>query len=70
MSRNTQSTTSRDPQHAKLVSVRQAAVLLATSPRTVWRLLGLGELEKVQIGRSVRIPSSSVESFIARGGAK
>ena len=53
-----------------LLSVRQAADVLATSERTIWRLLGQGELIKVQIGRSVRITRASVMAFIARGGAK
>lgn len=55
---------------AQLLSVRQAAEALATSERTIWRLLGQGELTKVQVGRSVRITRGSVTAFIARGGAK
>jgi len=68
---------SRSDQHGnpgseerQLLSVKQAAEMLATSQRTVWRLLGQGEVAKVQVGRSVRITKASVSAFIARGGAK
>ncbi|MBX3403607.1 MAG: helix-turn-helix domain-containing protein [Phycisphaeraceae bacterium] len=70
MPREVQSSNDRSFKAARLHSVRQTADALATSQRTIWRLLGQGELEKVQVGRSVRITSESLDAFIARGGAK
>ncbi|MBX3406392.1 MAG: helix-turn-helix domain-containing protein [Phycisphaeraceae bacterium] len=66
--RNDTGTASLSPR--RLLTVNQAAELLAISVRSVWRLISLGELAKVQVGRSVRITSESLDAFIARGGAK
>jgi excisionase family DNA binding protein len=66
--RKTQAATGNE-QH-QLLTVQQAAAALATSQRTIWRLIGQGELIKVQVGRSVRITQASISAFVARGGAK
>lgn len=53
-----------------LLRVSEVEHVLGISRRSVWRLISLGELERVQIGRAVRIPRKSVEAFIAKGGAR
>jgi excisionase family DNA binding protein len=49
-----------------LVSVRNAARILAVGRTTVYELIGAGELEAIQIGRSRRVPVSSLEDFVQR----
>ena len=57
----------RADQGQKLVmSYREAARALGVCERTVFGLVKAGDLAKVAIGRSVRIPVSSIEDFIAR----
>jgi excisionase family DNA binding protein len=53
----------------KLYSVGQTALALGVSARTVWRLIGQGELTKVNVGRAVRVSAASIDNFIKRGGA-
>ena len=53
-----------------LVRVREAAGALAISERSVWRLISLGELDSVRIGRSVRVSRKSLEAFVAKGGSR
>jgi len=48
-----------------LLSVRQAAEILAVHPRTVYRLRDEGVLDAVPIGRhAIRITRASVERFV------
>lgn len=54
----------------KLLRVPDAARELAVSVRTVWRLVSLGELDSVRVGRSVRIARASIDQFVAKGGAR
>lgn len=51
-----------------VLTVAQAATQLMLSQRTVWRLIGLGELKTVRCGRSVRITVASFDEFVLRGG--
>lgn len=51
-------------------TVRQASALLNVSRRTIYRLIGLGHLRTVHLGRAVRIPVASIEALIAKGGAR
>ena len=51
-------------------TVRQAGELLNVSRRTIYRLIGLGHLKVIHLGRAVRIPVASIEALIARGGAR
>lgn len=53
---------------ARLLRVPEAAAALAVSNRSVWRLIALGKLDVVRLGRSVRITADSVDSLIAAGG--
>jgi excisionase family DNA binding protein len=50
--------------------VPDAAHQLAVSIRTVWRLISLGHLEVVRVGKCVRIKRSSLLSFLERGGVR
>jgi excisionase family DNA binding protein len=52
------------------VRVADAGWRLCVSPRTVWRLISLGELKVVRVGRSVRVTTSSIQNFIDRGGSR
>lgn len=54
----------------RLLRVREAALLLNSSERTVWRLLAKRRLATVKLGRAVRIPLAELERFIAAGGAR
>lgn len=48
-----------------LVKYSEAAKLLGMGERKVWQLCKDGQLKVVRIGRSVRIPISELEAFIA-----
>ena len=54
----------------KLLTVPEAADVLNISVRTCWRLIAIGELERVTIGRAARVTVSSVGALIARGGTR
>ena len=55
-------TTARKTQ---LLTVAEVADWLRVEPRYVYRLASSGELVRVYIGRYVRIPAISVETYIA-----
>ncbi|MBC7773779.1 MAG: helix-turn-helix domain-containing protein [Pyrinomonadaceae bacterium] len=55
---------------ASLFRVPEASKELAVSVRSVWRLVSSGTLDKVRIGRSVRITRESINRFIQQGGEK
>lgn len=48
-----------------LLTIHDAASLLAVSPRTVARLVASGEIESIHIGRSLRIRPNALDRFIA-----
>jgi len=50
-----------------LLTVREVAAELAVCRATVYALLERGELERVWVGGSIRIPATSLETFLARG---
>lgn len=52
-----------------LISVADAAALLAVSPITIRRMLKAGELPKVQVAGAVRIPYAAVVALATRSGA-
>jgi len=52
-----------------LLTVRQVADQLGVSSRLVWRLIAEGRLGRVNVGRCVRVPATSVADFIAKGRA-
>jgi excisionase family DNA binding protein len=49
-----------------LLTIPQAALVLAVGRTTVYELIGDGELEAVHIGRSVRVPADALRSFVDR----
>src|SRR5205814_1367360 len=49
-----------------LLTIPQAASVLAVGRTTVYELIGAGDLEAVHIGRSARVPVASIELFVAR----
>lgn len=48
----------------ELYTVQEASERLTVSPITIHRMLSDGRLRKIKIGRSVRVPASSVEAII------
>ncbi len=57
----------RTPEIAKrLLTIREAAVVLGVGRTTVYELIANDELEVVHIGRSARIPTAAIEEFIDR----
>jgi excisionase family DNA binding protein len=49
-----------------LNTTAQTGEKLQCSRRTVYKLIGLGELESILVGRLRRIPDDSIEEFIRR----
>jgi excisionase family DNA binding protein len=52
----------------RLWTVRQTAVALGVSTRSVYRLIGQEDLEVRKIGRATRIVVESVERFVKGAG--
>ena len=65
---STQQGTSHSPE-VRLVTVQQAAEMLAISERSAWRLVSTGALKSIKLGRSTRIRVESIDRLIERGGA-
>ena len=49
-----------------LLTVREAAAVLAIGRTTLYELIADGQLKTVHIGRAVRVPVAEVEAFVAR----
>ena len=49
-----------------LLTVPQAAQVLAIGRSTAYELIAAGELEVVHIGRSVRVPVRALEEYVGR----
>ncbi len=49
-----------------LLTVREAAAVLAIGRITLNELIADGQLKTVHIGRAVRVPVAEVEAFVAR----
>jgi excisionase family DNA binding protein len=47
-----------------LLTIPQAARVLAVGRTTVYELIAAGDLEAVHIGRSVRVPVEAVRAFV------
>ena len=47
-----------------LVTIPQAAQLLAVSDKTVWRLVRAGQIDSITIGTSRRIRRSAIDRYI------
>lgn len=64
---NSCTTTARN-EVSLLISVRDLAVVLGISVRTLWRLEASGKLPKsVRVGRSRRWPRKVIEDWVAAG---
>jgi excisionase family DNA binding protein len=50
---------------ALLVSIRQAADMLAISRSSIYNLIDADQLTPIRIGRSVRFPVEQLERFVA-----
>ncbi|MEN1704602.1 MAG: helix-turn-helix domain-containing protein [Planctomycetota bacterium] len=55
-----------DPETPLLVSEREAAKLLAISPRTLWSLRQSGEIPCIRIGRAVRYSVAELSAWVDR----
>lgn len=49
-----------------LLRVKEAAVKLAVSPRTVWRMIADGQLKAARIRRCTRVYVWSVEDYLKK----
>ena len=49
-----------------LIRIREAAQLLATSPRTIQRRIDAGELTAIGRGRGRRVVRASIERYVER----
>lgn len=52
------------------VSYREGGQALGVCERVVWQLVKDGKLKAIRIGRSVRIPVSELERFVADTGSE
>jgi excisionase family DNA binding protein len=58
------------PEDPTFKTVQEVAAMLKVSPMTVHRLIDAGEFPgTIRAGRGVRIPETSVHSFLSRGGS-
>jgi len=51
---------------ALLVNAKDAARMLAISPRKLWALTASGDLPHLRIGRLIRYPSQELERWVER----
>jgi excisionase family DNA binding protein len=49
-----------------LISISEVQQILGVSRSTVYRLIALGELGCVHIGRCARVPRTDVEAYVER----
>ena len=56
----------RTPQPPLLITIPQAAQLLAVGRSTIYQLIWNHELEPIHIGRSVRLTIDDLEDYIQR----
>ena len=50
------------------ISVKDAAVMLGVSPRTIWRMIADGQLTAVRVRGCTRLFSSQVMSYLQNAG--
>lgn len=48
----------------ELLTVAEVAAMLRVSKMTIYRLVDSGALQSMRVGRSVRLPRSSVDSYL------
>ena len=54
------------PNPTRLLTLNEAATLLAVSPKTLQRLVARGDLAVIRVGSSLRFSTSDLEAFVAR----
>ncbi len=52
----------------RLLRVREVAVMLSVSTATVYALLDRGDLTRIWVGDSIRVPAASVSELLERRG--
>lgn len=50
----------------QLLKIEDAAAALGISRSLTYKLIARGELQRVKIGKSARVPRAAVEAFVAR----
>lgn len=56
----------RNDDRRVLLTIPEAAAMLAVGRTTLYELIGAGQLRAVHIGRAVRIPVVEVHAFVER----
>lgn len=54
----------------ELLTVAEVATHLRVSKMSVYRLIGAGHLESIQVGRAYRIKRASLNAFLTQGGVR
>ena len=71
VARDVASDTEAAPQTLPAVMrITEAASHLAVSPHSLYQMVARGEVASVKIGRSIRIPTESIASFIREGSLR
>lgn len=55
------------PAHSDLLTTRQVADELGRPVREVRKMINLGVLRGLRVGRAIRVPRSAVDELLARG---
>ena len=53
--------------YAQLLTIKEAAIALSLSPKTLWAWRARRQIGIVQVGRAVRISRSEIDRIIAEG---
>ena len=54
------------PKPTRLLTLNEAATLLAVSPKTLQRLVARGDLAVIRVGSSLRFSTGDLEAFVTR----
>jgi excisionase family DNA binding protein len=54
------------PQEVVLLTIPAAMHRLSISRSSLYELMALGEIASIKLGRSRRVPSASIDAFVAR----
>lgn len=58
------STNDQPPTAPLLLKVEQAATMLGIARTSIFRLIGAGQIESVQVGRLRRVPVACLENYV------
>ena len=59
---------SEPPGAPRLLTIKDVAVRLQVSPRTIHRLVAAGDLSVIRIGRAVRVSEEALKAFLTGEG--